>query len=271
MVAYNSCKQSQSVTHVGHVFKNKKNKKIILLFLLVLYGLCGSTWTKWIRCVDQSPDFKLHYSQGAFFSLIKIFLLICVFKTKLKNLGEHTCVMWAERVCSWEKEAAFMWPRRGGVGGGPGVGGTLRVACRFHWERGRHQVNIYELSPLRHCSLFFPLFSLWRLDLPVSTRGYLFQDNIWNKPKRGSMRTLRGSHRHLWSWRGGMYRFFVKLTFLIPAIVISQGKLFPKQICERELWALKEKTQFMRRKLSLILHILSHYSRSMPQMFVVKW
>lgn len=37
-----------------------------------------------------------------------------------------------------------------------------------------------------------------------------------------------------------MYRFFVKLTFLIPAIVISQGKMFPKQICEHELWASKE-------------------------------
>lgn len=39
------------------------------------------------------------------------------------------------------------------------------------------------------------------------------------------MRTLRGIQWHLWSWRGGMYRFFVRLTFLIPAIVISQGKV----------------------------------------------
>lgn len=149
--------------------------------------------------------------------------------------------MWAERACSWEKEAAFMWPEEGQRWWWEGsvVGGTLRVACRFHWERGKHQVNIYEPSPLR-LTLFFPFFSLWRLDLLVSARGYLFQDNIWNRPKRGSMRTRGGSHRHLWSWRGGMYRFFVKLTFLIPAIVISQGKMSPKRICDHEMWALEE-------------------------------
>lgn len=155
-------------------------------------------------------------------------------------MGEHTSVTWARRECSWEKEAAFMWPGRGGGGGGTRGGrnfrSCLQISLRERKAPGEHLWA--ESSP----TLFplLPLFSLWRLDLLASTRGYLFQDNIWNKPKRGSMRTLRGSHRHLWSWRGGMYRFFVKLTFLIPAIVISQGKMFPKQICEHELWALKE-------------------------------
>lgn len=74
--------------------------------------------------------------------------------------------------------------RREGGGGRPGggVGGTCRVACRFHWERGKHQVNIYELSPpedFRH-----PSVSLSVLDLPLLFiyLGYLF---IFFKPTSG--------------------------------------------------------------------------------------
>lgn len=103
------------------------------------------------------------------------------------------------------------------------VGGTCRVAHRFHWELGRQQVNIYELSPaedflspISRCWIYLHIFFF--LDIYFKTTpGFI---------NCGSMRTQRGSQQHLWSWRGGMYRFFVKLTFLIPAIAIAQGKQF---------------------------------------------
>lgn len=48
------------------------------------------------------------------------------------------------------------------------VGGTCRVAHRFHWELGRQQVNIYELSPaedflspISRCWIYLHIFFSW--------------------------------------------------------------------------------------------------------------
>ena len=110
-----------------------------------------------------------------------------------------SCSLWREREIDREREREreretqlLSGPRRRrrrggrGEGGRPGggVGGTCRVACRFHWERGKHQVNIYELSPpedFRH-----PSVSLSVLDLPLLFiyLGYLFfffQADIWSE------------------------------------------------------------------------------------------
>lgn len=108
-----------------------------------------------------------------------------------------------------------------------------RVVRTFHWERGTHQVNIHELSPSpaeTHASLSS------QSDLPVTRpKDTHFEATPGGLPKRGSMPTLRGSPRRVWSWRGGMYRFFVKLTFLIPAIVISQGNEKDSELSTRRL------------------------------------
>lgn len=98
-----------------------------------------------------------------------------------------------DRERDWERRSFYLARRGGGGQGGRGerggggrpgggVGGTCRVACRFHWERGKHQVNIYELSPpedFRH-----PSVSLSVLDLPLLFiyLGYLF---IFFKPTSG--------------------------------------------------------------------------------------
>lgn len=142
--------------------------------------------------------------------------------TKFTLRGEGHCFFPPE---SKETEEAWFRPvweegRCGGV-----VGGTCRVAHRFHWELGRQQVNIYEvspaedfLSPISRCWIYLHIFFL---DIYFKTApGFI---------SCGSMRTQRGSQQHLWSWREGMYRFFVKLTFLIPAIAIAQGKRFKKE------------------------------------------
>lgn len=56
------------------------------------------------------------------------------------------------------------------------VGGTCRVAHRFHWELGRQQVNIYELSPAE--DFLSPISRCW-IYLHIFFLGYLFQDNTW--------------------------------------------------------------------------------------------
>lgn len=123
-----------------------------------------------------------------------------------------------------ERVAAFIWPENEEEemgGSGRNLESCLQISLRTRKASSEHLWTESPRSP-----------SLFLLDLPVLFfyKGYLFRANIWSTPKEcGSMRTLRGSQRHLWSWRGGMYRFFVKLTFLIPAIVISQGKVSQKK------------------------------------------
>lgn len=92
-----------------------------------------------------------------FFSLRWFSLYVFLKQNPKKRRGTHLCDVSRESVFLRER-GGFYVTQEGRRWWGTRGGRNFKSCCRFHWERGKHQVNIYELSPLRHCSLFFPLF-----------------------------------------------------------------------------------------------------------------